>query len=77
MMEQHFVRLSMSNIEMILLKDDSYSASRARATVKRLRAEEEILLKNRNISALRKFYIQSKEALEVLEESLHICTIVI
>lgn len=77
MMEQEFVKLSMFNIEMFLRKDESLSASRARATVKHLRAEEELLLKSRNIPALKKFYIQSKEALEVLEESLHICTIII
>ena len=77
MMEQQFVRLSMSNIETIFLKDESRPASNAKATVRRLRAEEELLLKSRNVPALKKFYIQSKEALEVLEESLHICTLVI
>lgn len=40
MMEQEFVKLSMFNIEMFLRKDESLSASRARATVKHLRAEE-------------------------------------
>ena len=77
MMEQQFVRLSMFNIEKIFLKDESRPASNAKATVRHLRAEEELLLKSRNIPALKKFYIQSKEALEVLEESLHICTLVI
>lgn len=77
MKEQEFVKLSMFNIEMFLRKDESLPASRARATVKHLQAEEELLLKSRNIPALKKFYIQSKEALEVLEESLHICTILI
>lgn len=77
MMEQQFVRLSMSNIESILSKDESDVASRARATVKRLRQQERVLLDSKNISALRKFYIRSKEALEVLEESLHMCTIVL
>lgn len=77
MMEQQFVRLSMFNIEKILLNDMSRSASGAKATVRHLRAKEELLLKSRNIPALKKFYIQSKEALEVLEESLHICTLVI
>lgn len=77
MMEQEFVRLSMSNIEMLFLKNESRSASGAKATVRHLRAEEELLLKSRNIPALKRFYIQSKEALEMLEESLHICTIVI
>lgn len=76
MMEQQFVRLSMFNIEKIFLKDESRPASNAKATVRHLRAEE-LLLKSRNIPALKKFYIQSKEALEVLEESLHICTLVI
>ena len=77
MMEQEFVRLSMSNIEMLFLRDESRAASNAKATVQYLRAEEELLLKSRNIPALKRFYIQSKEALEVLEESLHICTLVI
>lgn len=77
MMEQQFVRLSMFNIEMIFLRDESRPASNAKATVQQLRAEEELLLKSRNIPALKRFYIQSKEALEVLEESLHICTLVI
>lgn len=77
MMEQEFVRLSMFNIEKFLLKDESRSASGAKATVRHLRAEEELLLKSRNVPALKRFYIQSKEVLEVLEESLHICTIVI
>lgn len=77
MIEQKFVRLSMSNIENILSKDESDSASRARATVKRLRQQERVLLDNKNIPALRRFYIRSKEALEILEESLHMCTIVI
>lgn len=33
MMEQEFVRLSMSNIEMLFLRDESRAASGAKATV--------------------------------------------
>ena len=43
MMEQEFVRLSMSNIEMLFLRDESRAASNAKATVRHLRAEEELL----------------------------------